>query len=262
MITMYKDHYQILGISKESTQSQIKSAFRQLSMIHHPDRNKNSQESNKIYRIILNAYKILSDSVKKKEYDEFLKNSSYIRDYKYDEKIYLTGNFNLGNKDILNRINITLWEIDDILIKNNLNENIQKYILIILTFLDKWILEPYGFPDYFMEARKLERNDPREYIKILNDNVSYETHLPYQSIDGYYYDIKRRTDKFISKYEKKAVWEEKIDSKTNLIDLIDRIIEYHNMAIYYLSYLLNMKDSKEFIIPTYEFSNDIYNYDY
>ena len=257
MNSSYKDHYQVLGITPQTTHAQIKEAFHKLSMIHHPDRNRNSEKSNRIYRIILNAYKILSNKAKRTEYDEFLKKSEYIKKFGRNNKTYINGKVNCDNNEILEKINITLWELDEIIINNRINAYSRKYILIILTFLDKWILEEYGFPDYFMESRKLIKKDPREYIKMLNKRKDNKEYLPYFDIKDYYYDIKKRADKFITKYEKKIIWEENIDHG---IGLFDRIIEYNNMAIHYLSYLLD--NEKELKIPLYEFSDSIYNYDY
>ena len=256
MINYYVDHYQILGIKQLSNDAEIKNAFRQLSMIHHPDKNKNTEESNRVFRIILNAYKILSDELKRKEYDEFLRKSEYIKNFGNSDKTYLKGTVRFSNQEILEKINITLWEIDDIIAMNHVDDNSRKFILIILTFLDKWILEPYGYPDYFMEARRLERMDPREYIKTLSKKTTFKSHLPFNSVNEYYYDIRKRSDKLITEYERKAVWDENEDQENGLLA---RIIEYNNMAIHYLSYLLK---NEEIVIPMYEFTNVIYNYDY
>jgi DnaJ-class molecular chaperone len=87
-------------------------------MVYHPDKNTNSEESNRIYRIILNAYKILSDYVKRKEYDEFLKKSEYIKNFGKSGKTHLPGKVSCGNNEILEKINITLWEIDALIAKN------------------------------------------------------------------------------------------------------------------------------------------------
>ncbi len=258
MNIIYKDHYQLLGINRLSTRSQIKNAFRRLSMVHHPDKNKNSEKSNRIYKLILNAYKILSDNETKKEYDDFLRKSRFIKNTGKTGNLKLENRSFFNNKDILQQINLTLWELDDFISKTHVN-NFRRYILIILTFLDKWILEPGGFPDYFMEARKLERIDPREYIKILDADIPFKNYMPYLSVNDYYVDIRKRTDKFITKYENRTEWKEPGDSEVNLLD---GIIEYNNMAIHYLSYMLNIKPGKEGRIPPFEFSGEVYNFDY
>ena len=61
------DYYRILNISKDSTQKEVKQAWRKLSMIHHPDRN-NGNES-ELYTNINAGYEILSDPKKRKQYD-------------------------------------------------------------------------------------------------------------------------------------------------------------------------------------------------
>ena len=75
------DYYEILKINKDATQKEIKKAWRSLSMIHHPDRNRG--EDSNTYKNINAAYEILSDEIKKKKYDmdqsvpEFFKNSNF-----------------------------------------------------------------------------------------------------------------------------------------------------------------------------------------
>jgi len=59
------DLYKILNIEKNSSQDQIRKAFRKLSLKHHPDRGGNEEEFKKINR----AFQILGDPIKKKEYD-------------------------------------------------------------------------------------------------------------------------------------------------------------------------------------------------
>lgn len=59
------DLYNILKIDKTSSQEAIKKAYRRASLKHHPDRGGNSEEFKKVNR----AYEVLSDPIKKKEYD-------------------------------------------------------------------------------------------------------------------------------------------------------------------------------------------------
>lgn len=63
------DYYKILGISKNATEEDIKKAYRKLAMKHHPDRNKGDKSSEEEFKKIGEAYAILSDSSKRKEYD-------------------------------------------------------------------------------------------------------------------------------------------------------------------------------------------------
>jgi DnaJ-class molecular chaperone len=60
-----ENYYEILGVSKESTDSEIKKAYRTLSLKHHPDRGGDGTQFQKIS----NAYETLSDSNKRRQYD-------------------------------------------------------------------------------------------------------------------------------------------------------------------------------------------------
>ena len=65
-----RSHYDVLQLDSHSvTQDEIKRAFRRLSMEHHPDKNGNSEESNRAFQEINEAYNILSDSEKRGRYD-------------------------------------------------------------------------------------------------------------------------------------------------------------------------------------------------
>lgn len=63
-----QNHYEVLGVENNATQEQIKKAFRKLSMKWHPDRNKDSEAKEK-FQEINNSYSVLSDPVKRREYD-------------------------------------------------------------------------------------------------------------------------------------------------------------------------------------------------
>ena len=66
---MNNSFYNVLDIPETASQPDIKKAYRALSMIHHPDKNNNSQESTEKFQKISEAYEVLSDPEKKKEYD-------------------------------------------------------------------------------------------------------------------------------------------------------------------------------------------------
>lgn len=62
------DPYQILGVSRNASEQDIKRAFRQLSLQYHPDRNASEEAKTKIVEVN-NAYEILSDAEKRRQYD-------------------------------------------------------------------------------------------------------------------------------------------------------------------------------------------------
>ena len=66
-----KDYYKVLGIDKNATPDAIKKAYRQLALKYHPDRNKGDKEAEERFKEINEAYAVLSDSEKKRQYDMF-----------------------------------------------------------------------------------------------------------------------------------------------------------------------------------------------
>ncbi|TRY75185.1 hypothetical protein TCAL_01598 [Tigriopus californicus] len=62
------DYYQILGVEKKASAQDIKKAFRKLALLYHPDKNSDPGAEDK-FREIAQAYEVLSDPQKRKEYD-------------------------------------------------------------------------------------------------------------------------------------------------------------------------------------------------
>src|SRR3989338_492075 len=65
-----RDYYEVLGIPKSASDTEIKSAYRRLARKHHPDVDKAADASEK-FKEISEAYQILSDAQKRKSYDQF-----------------------------------------------------------------------------------------------------------------------------------------------------------------------------------------------
>lgn len=66
-----KDYYHILGVAKNASDEEIKKAYRKLAMKYHPDRNPNKKEAEERFKEINEAYAVLSDKEKRKQYDTF-----------------------------------------------------------------------------------------------------------------------------------------------------------------------------------------------
>jgi molecular chaperone DnaJ len=66
-----RDYYEILGVSKTATIDEIKAAYRKLAMKYHPDRNPNNKEAEEKFKEGAEAYEVLSDDTKRKQYDQF-----------------------------------------------------------------------------------------------------------------------------------------------------------------------------------------------
>lgn len=69
-MTVQRDYYDILGVNKKATASQLKSAYRQLALKYHPDRNRSADATAK-FKEINQAYEVLSDPKKRRTYDQF-----------------------------------------------------------------------------------------------------------------------------------------------------------------------------------------------
>lgn len=66
-----KDLYEVLGVSRQATDSELKKAYRKLAMKYHPDRNPGDQKAEESFKEVKHAYEVLSDSQKRTAYDQF-----------------------------------------------------------------------------------------------------------------------------------------------------------------------------------------------
>ena len=61
------DYYKVLGVNKNCNQNDIKRAYRKLAMKYHPD--KSNSDTSDIFRKITDAYEVLGDETKRRQYD-------------------------------------------------------------------------------------------------------------------------------------------------------------------------------------------------
>ncbi|MEM9243336.1 MAG: molecular chaperone DnaJ [Pseudomonadota bacterium] len=66
-----RDYYEVLGVSRDANQDQIKKSFRRLAMKYHPDRNPNDDSAATKFKEAREAYEVLADSQKRQAYDQF-----------------------------------------------------------------------------------------------------------------------------------------------------------------------------------------------
>jgi len=66
-----RDYYNILGVSRNASEDEIKKSYRKLAMKYHPDRNKGDEKAEKKFKEISEAYEVLKDPQKKSTYDQF-----------------------------------------------------------------------------------------------------------------------------------------------------------------------------------------------
>lgn len=67
----YQDYYKILGVSRDATDKEIKTAYRKLARKYHPDVNPNNKQSEERFKQISQAHEVLSDSDKRAKYDQY-----------------------------------------------------------------------------------------------------------------------------------------------------------------------------------------------
>lgn len=66
-----RDYYEVLGVSKNATQDEIKKAYRKMARKYHPDFNEGSKEAEEKFKEAAEAYEVLSDEKKRQQYDQF-----------------------------------------------------------------------------------------------------------------------------------------------------------------------------------------------
>jgi len=67
----YKDYYEVLGVSRNADEKEIKKAFRKLAQQYHPDKNQGDDEAERKFKEVNEAYTVLSDTEKRSHYDRF-----------------------------------------------------------------------------------------------------------------------------------------------------------------------------------------------
>ena len=64
------NYYEILGVSINADENEIKSKYRKLAMKYHPDRNPDDKKAEEMFKKVSEAYEVLGDKEKRKEYDK------------------------------------------------------------------------------------------------------------------------------------------------------------------------------------------------
>ncbi len=70
-MTTTRDYYEILGVARNASESEIKSAYRKLALKHHPDRNQGNKDAEEKFKEAAEAYAVLCDPLKRQRYDAY-----------------------------------------------------------------------------------------------------------------------------------------------------------------------------------------------
>lgn len=108
---MVADYYKILGVDKKASNEEIKRAYRKLALKYHPDKNKGNKKAEEKFKEINEAYAVLSDDEKRKQYDMFgtegfhqrFSQEDILRNFNFGD-IFKEFGFSSGSDDILDRI--------------------------------------------------------------------------------------------------------------------------------------------------------------
>src|SRR5512133_1993106 len=83
---MFIDYYKVLGVGKDASQKEIKSAYRKLARKYHPDLNPNNPDAKKNFQQINEAHEVLSDPEKRKKYDQYGKDWQHSDEFEKAQK--------------------------------------------------------------------------------------------------------------------------------------------------------------------------------
>lgn len=144
----FNNYYQILGLNKDSDEKQIKTAYRRLALTYHPDKNPGDKTCLEKFKKITEAYGVLIDPVKRKEYDLHLATSDRLNRMKRGFGSY-------RYTDILNGIfsNPRAREVFDQMAKGGCVRMDERFLRDILAgdflfggvFYGFWGFSPFGF---------------------------------------------------------------------------------------------------------------------
>ena len=82
---MAEDYYKVLGVDKKASDDEIKKAYRKLALKYHPDRNQGNKSAEEQFKKISEAYAVLGDAEKRKQYDSFGSQEAFSRNFSQED---------------------------------------------------------------------------------------------------------------------------------------------------------------------------------
>jgi curved DNA-binding protein CbpA len=231
-----ENYYQLLNITETASHQEIKSAFRKLALRHHPDKNRNSPESASYFKVLLNAYEVLTDKDRRKQYDTFLQ-ARRGQDKKSAQSAAAAPPQPENTiQTMYNQLNMFLWDIEDflreldpvILFEEFSGTPLWVYMEKLLKYIDKWTFDHRQFEDHVFPVQS------RSKLALLN----------------YFYNIRVRADK----YFKELTFDDLVRLVPGLnIMKIDIFFEVFKHTTYYLTNIRLLLSGEIFRIPDYPY---------
>ena len=258
--------YEILNLRTGATIDEVKAAFRTLALRHHPDRNGNSPESTAKFRLIHNAYIVLSDPERRRSYDRYRETSSTFatarapagttRSSRPDTGAAIEGADTV--ETLLNHLNFILWDVQDLVDGGHAdavvgNTIVSDVVLKVLRFIDVWVLGPAGFPDYFYQSREMETPPGGRFVARSENRAG---HQPFVNLQDYFFNVRRRTDRLLS--GARLVDLLQTVSGTG-IRVIDCVLEAHDLGCHYLGHLGRALSGEIDTIPDFQHSDPCFD---
>ncbi len=207
-----KDYYKILNLAPDCLQADIKKAYRKLAIQHHPDKNDGDKKSEERFKLIAEAYDVLSDEVTRNEYDYIKgfkttyrshRNTSgkpspikFLVHFKSIKSNVLHSGGHIKKQQLFNSLNnmLSIENINYLIEERDIDTNhlIIDEILTCCIFLDESLkTEIYskleklsdGHPSFFEKVKRLERkpDDDSEKYK-LKETIETETSPPLTTV--------------------------------------------------------------------------------
>ena len=83
---MAEDYYKVLGVDKKASGDELKKAYRKLALKYHPDKNPDDKQAEEKFKKISEAYAVLGDTEKRKQYDSFGSQEAFNRNFSQEDK--------------------------------------------------------------------------------------------------------------------------------------------------------------------------------
>ena len=255
----FLDYYDLLEVQPDSSIEVIKKNFRRLAHKYHPDKNNQSTDSQMFFRSIVEAYNVLTSAEGRTDYDNYIRTSPIVRKQS-NKGSRKPPNAEQTVEDLKSQLNYILWEIEDIISKPDSiilslkinNFTVENRLIYILAFFDKWILNPAGMGDYFFTARQIDIDKPYNPM----DNGSNRAHKPYVDLTDYFFQIRRRFDRFLNRIVKNDL---SLKIPKADVTLLDCIFEAVNLSFHYLGNINMAAGGESRNYSPYLFSKNIFD---